>query len=72
MKTAWNIFLFALICVFLAAAGPAKAMDFHVTTPSEFQGALAAAGNNGGDDTIYLAQAPMRAISGSTPPRRTN
>jgi hypothetical protein len=33
---------------------PALAIDFHVTTPQEFQVALTAAASNGASDTIYL------------------
>jgi hypothetical protein len=49
-----NMFTAAVILL-LTITMPARAVDFHVTTASTLQAALASAESNGGDDTIYLA-----------------
>lgn len=50
----------------LLAAGEALAMDFHVTTASEFQAALSAAASNKGTIPASLRRARTTAISSSS------
>lgn len=54
LETVLPLLLFTF-SFFLFPCLHAEAMDFHVTTSTEFQSALAAAASNDADDTIYMA-----------------
>jgi hypothetical protein len=55
MKSPIKLYFCLFTFAFLLLPFHSFAWDFHVTTSSELQAALAAAASNGGDDTIFMS-----------------